>query len=603
MTTERPHEPVPVDTGALRIVEVAVPAPVVDPTKALPARPSPTALVPALAATQLSEDPEWYRTAVFYEVMLRCFADSTGAGSGDLRGLIERLDYLQWLGVDCLWLPPFFPSPLRDGGYDVADYTSIATQYGTVQDFADLIEAAHARGMRLVIDLVMNHTSDAHPWFQASRADPEGPYGDFYVWSDDNKRYQDARIIFVDTETSNWTFDPVRRQYFWHRFFSHQPDLNFENPYVREAMKDVARFWLRMGVDGFRLDAVPYLFEEEGTNCENLPRTHAYLREMRAMVDAEFPGRIMLAEANQWPEDVAAYYGTPEEPECHLCFHFPVMPRIFYSIKDQKSAPITDILADTPTIPAGGQWSTFLRNHDELTLEMVSTEERAAMYGWYAPDPRMRANVGIRRRLAPLLDNSRAEIELAHALLLSLPGSPCLYYGDEIGMGDNIWLPDRDAVRTPMQWTPDRNAGFSTSDPGKLYLPVVQSLVHTFSAINVESQLAQTASLLHWVRGMLSIRRKHPVFGTGEFVALEADNDSVLAYLRRNDDETVLCVVNLASTPRSTTVRVPGHSGHSLRDVFGGAPFPAVDAGGRIAITLGSRDFYWLSVGPPEVTR
>ncbi len=602
MSIERPNEPVPVDTGTLRAVEVPGATAAVDPTTALPSRPSPTALVPTLAPTSLSEDPQWYRTAVFYEVMLRCFADSTGAGAGDLRGLIERLDYLQWLGIDCLWLPPFFPSPLRDGGYDVADYTSIATQYGTLQDFADLIEATHARGMRLVIDLVMNHTSDAHPWFQASRADPEGPYGDFYVWSDDTTRYEDARIIFVDTETSNWTFDPVRRQYFWHRFFSHQPDLNFENPYVREAMKDVARFWLRMGVDGFRLDAVPYLFEEEGTNCENLPRTHAYLREMRAMVDEEFPGRIMLAEANQWPEDVAAYYGTPAEPECHLCFHFPVMPRIFYSIKDQKAAPIVDILADTPRIPAGGQWSTFLRNHDELTLEMVSTEERAAMYGWYAPDPRMRANVGIRRRLAPLLDNSRAEIELAHALLLSLPGSPCLYYGDEIGMGDNIWLPDRDAVRTPMQWTPDRNAGFSTADPGKLYLPVVQSLVHTYAAINVESQLSQTTSLLHWVRGMLSIRRKHPVFGTGEFLPVEADNESVLAYLRADENETVLCVVNLASTPRAATLHLPEHRGYGLQDVFGGASFPGVDDSGHVAVTLGSRDFYWLSVVPPEVT-
>ena len=600
MSDDRPNVPVPVDTGTMRAVDAPAAPVTVDPTRALPPRPSAIAHLPVAAPSHLSADPEWYRTAVFYEVMLRCFADSTGAGSGDLRGLIERLDYLQWLGVDCLWLPPFFPSPLRDGGYDVADYTSIATQYGTLADFAELIEAAHARGMRLVIDLVMNHTSDAHPWFQASRADPEGPYGDFYVWSDDNTRYEDARIIFVDTETSNWTFDPVRRQYFWHRFFSHQPDLNFENPYVRETMKDVARFWLRMGVDGFRLDAVPYLFEEEGTNCENLPRTHAYLREMRAMVDEEFPGRIMLAEANQWPEEVAAYYGTPEEPECHLCFHFPVMPRIFYSIKDQRSAPIVDILADTPSIPFGAQWSTFLRNHDELTLEMVSTEERAAMYGWYAPDSRMRANVGIRRRLAPLLDNSRAEIELAHALLLSLPGSPCLYSGDEIGMGDNIWLPDRDAVRTPMQWTPDRNSGFSTADPGKLYLPVVQSLVHTFAAINVESQLAQTTSLLHWVRGMLTIRRKHPVFGTGEFVALGCDNESVLAYLRRNEEETVLCVANMASTPRSTTVTLPDHAGYELHDVFGGGAFPSVGPEGQVAITLGSRDFFWLTVSAPE---
>ena len=573
----------------------------VDPHGALPPRPTPTYALPTATGSGLSDDPEWYRTAVFYEVMLRCFSDSTGAGSGDLRGLIDRLDYLQWLGIDCLWLPPFYPSPLRDGGYDVADFTAIAPQYGTIGDFTELIEQAHARGMRVIIDLVMNHTSDQHPWFQASRSDPEGPYGDFYVWSDDNTRYEDARIIFVDTETSNWTFDPVRRQYFWHRFFSHQPDLNFENPQVREAMKDVARFWLRIGVDGFRLDAVPYLFEEEGTNCENLPRTHEYLAEVRAMVDAEFPGRIMLAEANQWPEDVIPYYGTEEAPECHMCFHFPVMPRIFYSIKDQRANQIVDILADTPRIPAnGGQWSTFLRNHDELTLEMVSTEERASMYGWYAPDPRMRANVGIRRRLAPLLDNSRAEIELAHALLLSLPGSPCLYYGDEIGMGDNIWLPDRDAVRTPMQWTPDRNAGFSTADPGKLYLPVIQSLVHNFSTVNVEAQLATPTSLLHWVHGMLTIRRLHPVFGTGDFVTLQADNESVLAYLRTNADETVLCVANLASTPRSALLRLPDHAGAELHDVFGGAAFPPVGADGSVQVTLGSRDFFWLTVTAPD---
>ena len=591
MTQEVTHEPVPVDTGTLRMV---------DPARALPPQTPATANLPSVVPQGLSDDPDWYRTAVFYEVMLRCFSDSTGAGSGDLRGLIDRLDYLQWLGVDCLWLPPFYPSPLRDGGYDVSDYTAIAPQYGTLNDFAELIEKAHARGMRLVIDLVMNHTSDAHPWFQASRADPEGPYGDFYVWSDDPHRYEDARIIFVDTETSNWTFDPVRRQYYWHRFFSHQPDLNFDNAYVRDAMKDVARFWLRMGVDGFRLDAVPYLFEEEGTNCENLPQTHAYLREMRAMVDAEFPGRIMLAEANQWPEDVAPYFGTDEEPECHMCFHFPVMPRIFYSVKDQRANQIVEILADTPQIPRGGQWSTFLRNHDELTLEMVSTEERASMYGWYAPDSRMRANVGIRRRLAPLLDNSRAEIELAHALLLSLPGSPCLYYGDEIGMGDNIWLPDRDAVRTPMQWTPDRNAGFSTADPGKLYLPVIQSLVHNYSTINVEAQLAQPHSLLHWVHGMLSVRRQHPVFGTGEYLSIITDDDAVLAYLRRSPKETILCVANLASTPRATSLRLPEHAGHHLRDVFGGSAFPDVGPQGTLTVTLGSRDFFWLSVISPS---
>ncbi|GIG30685.1 maltose alpha-D-glucosyltransferase [Cellulomonas marina] len=567
---------------------------------ALPPRRQPLVPHPHETATGLSDDPEWYRTAVFYEVMLRSFSDSDGSGTGDLRGLIARLDYLAWLGIDCLWLPPFFPSPMRDGGYDISDYTAIAPQYGTTADFAELMERAHARGIRVVIDLVMNHTSDQHPWFQASRQDPEGPYGDFYVWSDDNTRYQDARIIFVDTETSNWTFDPVRRQYFWHRFFSHQPDLNFENPRVREAMLDVARFWLRMGVDGFRLDAVPYLFEEEGTNCENLPRTHEFLADVRAMIDAEFPGRITLAEANQWPEDVVHYFGTPERPECHMCFHFPVMPRIFYSIRDQRATPIIDILADTPPIPAvGGQWSTFLRNHDELTLEMVSTEERAAMYGWYAPDPRMRANIGIRRRLAPLLENSRKEIELAHALLLSLPGSPCLYYGDEIGMGDNIWLNDRDAVRTPMQWTPDRNAGFSTADPGKLNLPLIQSIAHHYNHVNVEAQLVQPTSLLHWVHGMLSVRRRHPALGRGDFTVVPSDNESVLTFLRTTAEETLLVVVNLAATARAATVELPDHAGWGLRDVFGGAAFPQVTAEGRTQVTLGSREFFWLELIRP----
>ena len=544
----------------------------------------------------LVEDPDWYRTAVFYEVLVKSFADSTGTGTGDLRGVIDRLDYLQWLGVDCLWLPPFYPSPMRDGGYDVSDFTGVAPQYGTIDDFSELVAECHARGMRVIVDMVMNHTSDQHPWFQASRSDPDGPYGDFYVWRDDDSGYRDARIIFVDTETSNWSFDPVRRQYFWHRFFSHQPDLNYENPRVVEAMMDAARFWLHLGVDGFRLDAVPYLFEEEGTNCENLPRTHELLAELRAMVDAEFPGRILLAEANQWPEDVVAYYGTEEAPECHLCFHFPVMPRIYYALRDQRSRAILEILADTPSVPVGGQWSTFLRNHDELTLEMVSTEERASMYGWYAPDPRMRANVGIRRRLAPLLDNSRKELELAHALLLSLPGSPCLYYGDEIGMGDNIWLADRDAVRTPMQWTPDRNTGFSTSDPGQLHLPVIQSLVHHYSHVNVEAQLAQPTSLLHWVRGMLGVRRRNPVLGTGDFAPVEADNDAVLAFLRHGPNATVLVVANLASTARAATLYLPAHARSQLTDVFGGAPFPTVSDDGVVSITLGARDFYWLAV-------
>lgn len=587
---------VPTVTGAGgHVPHGAAPATGAIATTALPARRQPP--VPGAEHGGLSDDPEWYRTAVFYEVMIRSFSDSDGSGSGDLKGLTARLDYLQWLGVDCLWLPPFYPSPLRDGGYDVSDYTAVAAQYGTLEDFTDLVAAAHERGMRVVVDLVMNHSSDQHPWFQASRSDPDGPYGDFYVWSDDNTRYQDARIIFVDTETSNWTFDPVRRQYFWHRFFSHQPDLNFDNPRVVEAMFDVARFWLRVGVDGFRLDAVPYLFERDGTNCENLPETHRFLRDLRAMIDREFPGRIMLAEANQWPEDVVHYFGTEAEPECHMCFHFPVMPRIYYSLRDQRATSIVDILADTPAIPGGGQWSTFLRNHDELTLEMVSTEERASMYGWYAPDSRMRANIGIRRRLAPLLDDSRKEIELAHALLLSLPGSPCLYYGDEIGMGDNIWLADRDAVRTPMQWTPDRNSGFSTADPGKLYLPVIQSLVHHYNNVNVEAQLAQTTSLLHWVRGMLMVRRQHPALGRGSFEVVPGDNDAVLSFLRRDADETLLCVANLASTARASTLRLPPElAGATLQDVFGGAKFPDVGPDGTATFTLGSRDFYWLAV-------
>ncbi|WP_380170059.1 maltose alpha-D-glucosyltransferase [Kineococcus sp. DHX-1] len=560
--------------------------------------------------TGLREDPEWYKTAVFYEVLVRAFADSNGSGTGDFTGLTAKLDYLQWLGVDCLWLPPFYASPLRDGGYDISDYNAVLPEFGTLADFQHLVAQAHDRGIRVVVDLVMNHTSDQHPWFQASRSDPEGPYGDFYVWSDTGEEYPDARIIFVDTETSNWTFDPVRRQYFWHRFFSHQPDLNFDNPDVEEAMFDTVRFWMDMGIDGFRLDAVPYLYVEEGTNGENLPATHAYLHRLRRMVDEEYPGRVLLAEANQWPFDVVEYFGTEEEPECHMCFHFPVMPRLYYALREGRATPITDILSATPRIPtSSGQWGTFLRNHDELTLEMVTTEERASMYGWYAPDPRMRANVGIRRRLAPLLDNSRPELQLIHALVLSLPGSPCLYYGDEIGMGDNIWLDDRDAVRTPMQWTPDRNAGFSAADPGKLYLPTVQSLVYHYQSVNVEAQLATGSSLLHWVRSVLAVRRRHPAFGRGAYLQLTSrdeeahcSNDAVLAFLRvleRSEEaggETVLCVNNLSDHPQAASLRLPGYAGARLHDVFGGAPFGTVDGDGRFEVTCGSRGFYWLTV-------
>ena len=557
-----------------------------------------------LNAPGLQHDPHWYRKAVFYEVLVRGFADGNGDGSGDFHGLIEKLDYLQWLGVDCLWLPPFFQSPLRDGGYDISDYNSVLDEFGTISDFKRLVAEAHARGVRVIIDLPLNHTSDQHPWFQESRKDPDGPFGDFYVWSDTDEKYEDARIIFVDTEESNWTFDPIRRQFFWHRFFSHQPDLNFENPKVIDALFDVVRFWLDQGIDGFRADAIPYLFEEEGTNCENLPQTHEFLRKLRKMVDESYPGRVIIAEANQPPAEVVEYFGTEAEPECHMAFHFPIMPRLYYALRDQKAAPIIETMKDTPNIPEGAQWGTFLRNHDELTLEMVTADERAAMLGWYAPDPRMRANIGIRRRLAPLLDNSRSEIELINALLLSLPGSPFLYYGDEIGMGDNIWLEDRDAVRTPMQWNPDRNAGFSNADPGKLYLPVIQSLVYNYSMANVEAEAAHSGSLLRWTRQILSVRKNHPAFGLGAFEHVEADHDVVLAYLRElpegnpagEDGETILCAFNLSQHPVATTLRVPRFAGRGLRDVFGGQAFPAISEDGTLTLTLGSHDFFWLRI-------
>jgi maltose alpha-D-glucosyltransferase/alpha-amylase len=555
-------------------------------------------------------DPHWYRRAVFYEVLVRAFSDGNGDGTGDFTGLIERLDYLQWLGIDCLWLPPFFASPLRDGGYDISDYEAVLPEFGSLTDVERLISEAHRRGIRVIIDLPMNHTSDKHPWFLESRSDPEGPYGDFYVWSDTDEKYADARIIFVDTEESNWTFDPVRRQFFWHRFFSHQPDLNFENPAVHDAMFEVVRFWLDKGVDGFRADAIPYLYEEEGTDGENLPPTHEFLRHLRAFVDERWPGRVIIAEANQWPQDVVEYFGSPEEPECHMCFHFPVMPRLFQALREGSARRIIEIMAETPDIPAGAQWGTFLRNHDELTLEMVSPEDRSAMLGWYAPDSRMRANVGIRRRLAPLLDNSRGELELIHALLLSLPGSPFLYYGDELGMGDNIWLEDRDAVRTPMQWTPDRNAGFSEiTDPGKLYLPVIQNLVYHYQGTNVEAQMAHSSSLLHHVRWMLRVRKEHPAFGMGSYRAVAADGDQVLAFTRTYDGaehgehaaryaETLLVVANLGPQPTTTTLDLTGYARRTVRDLFGGAEFPRVGEDDRLTLTLSGHGYFWLKIRP-----
>ncbi|MFZ4895191.1 maltose alpha-D-glucosyltransferase [Plantibacter sp. Mn2098] len=557
----------------------------------------------------LTRDPLWYRRSVFYEVLVSAYVDSNGDGSGDLQGLASKLDYLQWLGIDALWIPPFFQSPLRDGGYDVSDYRAILPDFGTIDEFKDLVRKAHERNMRVIIDLPLNHTSDQHDWFQQSRSDPEGPYGDFYVWSDTDEKWPDIRIIFTDTEESNWAFDPVRRQFYFHRFFSHQPDLNFNHPAVHEAVFDIVRFWLDLGVDGFRLDAIPYLYESDEGNGEGEPPTHEFLKELRAMVDREYPGRIMIAEANQWPKEVAAFFGTDEEPECHMAFDFPVMPRIFYSLRSQQADELVRVLSEVTDIPSWAGWGVFLRNHDELTLEMVSEEYRQAMYGWYAYDPRMRANVGIRRRLAPLLDNSRAELELAHALLFSLAGSPFLYYGDEIGMGDNIWLDDRDSSRTPMQWTPDRNAGFSSADPGKLTLPVVQSLVYNYSVVNVESQLAQSRSLLHWVRNVIHVRKAHPAFGLGSLRVLQTDHESVLAFVRSyegsgthfgDQPEDVLCVFSFGHNPISVRIEAPELANTRLQDLFGGGAFPSVDEDGVLTLTLATQSFYWLHIGRHE---
>jgi maltose alpha-D-glucosyltransferase / alpha-amylase len=550
-------------------------------------------------ARQAPREPEWYKSAVFYEVLVRAFADSNGDGTGDLRGLAEKLDYLEWLGVDCLWLPPFYASPLRDGGYDISDFRQVLPEFGTVDDFVYLLDQAHRRGIRVITDLVLNHTSDAHAWFQASRTDPQGPYGDYYVWSDDDSRYADARIIFVDTETSNWTFDPVRGQFYWHRFFSHQPDLNYENPEVQEAMIDVLRFWLDLGIDGFRLDAVPYLFEEEGTNCENLPRTHEFLRRCRKVVDVEYPGRVLLAEANQWPADVVQYFGDPAVggDECHMAFHFPLMPRLFMAVRRESRFPISEILAQTPQIPSGCQWGIFLRNHDELTLEMVTDDERDYMYAEYAKDPRMKANIGIRRRLAPLLENDRNQQELFTAMLLSLPGSPVLYYGDEIGMGDNIWLGDRDAVRTPMQWTPDRNAGFSRCDPNRIYLPVIADATYGYQGINVEAQINNSSSLLNWTRRMLEVRTAHKAFGFGEFTELGSTNPSMLAYLRRWNDDVLLCVNNLSRFPQPVELDLSEYMGLVPLELTGGVRFPPI---GELPylLTLPGHGFYWFQLVP-----
>jgi maltose alpha-D-glucosyltransferase/alpha-amylase len=532
----------------------------------------------------------WYKDAVFYEVPIKSFYDSNGDGIGDLNGLTAKLDYLKNLGVDCLWLLPMYASPLRDDGYDISDFYAIHPDYGTVADFERLVAAAHERGIRVVADLVLNHTSDQHPWFQEARK-PGSPKRDWYVWSDTDERYKGARIIFTDTEKSNWTWDPVARAYYWHRFFSHQPDLNYDNPEVRAEMLKVMRFWLDRGIDGFRVDAAPYLFEREGTNCENLPETHGFLKDLRAAIDEEYKDRVLLAEANQLPAEVRPYFGDGDE--CHMAFHFPLMPRIFIAIRKEDRRPIADVLRETPAIPDSCQWALFLRNHDELTLEMVTEEEREYMYREYAEDPRMKVNVGIRRRLSPLLGFGRRRMELLASLILSLPGSPVLYYGDEIGMGDNIYLGDRHGVRTPMQWSSDRNAGFSRADPERLYAQPVLNPVFSYQAINVESQERMHGSLLHWMRRLIGIRKRHPAFGRGSFELLHPENHKVLCYLRRHEEQVLLVLVNLSRYAQPFTLDLAKYAGWTPVELFGENPFPVImDA--PYPMSLAAHGFLWF---------
>jgi maltose alpha-D-glucosyltransferase/alpha-amylase len=539
-------------------------------------------------------DALWYKDAIFYEVHMRAFSDGDADGRGDLRGLISKLDYLKDLGVDCIWLLPIYPSPLKDDGYDISDYYNIAPAYGTLDDFHTLLDQAHARGLHVIMDLVLNHTSDQHPWFQAARSDRSSPYRDYYVWSDSNQKYSGARIIFLDTEKSNWTWDETAGQYFWHRFYACQPDLNYDNPAVRAEMINVMRFWLKMGIDGFRADAVPYLFEREGTNCENLPETHAYLKEIRRTIEAEFPGRILLAEANQWPEDTRSYFGDGDE--FNMGFHFPVMPRLFMALRKADRTPLVWILGRTPPIPDNCQWCTFLRNHDELTLEMVTEEERQWMWQEYAPEPRMRLNLGIRRRLAPLLDNDRRKIELANSLLFTLPGSSILYYGDEIGMGDNIWLPDRNGVRTPMQWTSAVNAGFSTAAPKSLYLPVIDNSVYGPGHVNVADERAHPDSLLNTLRHMIAVRKQHPSFGRGSFAWVECESLAIAAYVRQYGDDRVLVVNNLSSKPQAVTLKAPlASSGGEPQDLLGMQILPAMEDG-TLTLELKPYQYLWIKV-------
>jgi maltose alpha-D-glucosyltransferase/alpha-amylase len=536
----------------------------------------------------------WYMNAVFYEVHIRAFCDSNGDGKGDIPGLVSKLDYIKDLGVDCIWILPIYPSPLNDDGYDIADYYGVHPDYGTIEDFKTLVSEAHQRGLRIIADLVLNHTSDQHPWFQASRSDPDSKYRDYYVWSDTKEKYADARIIFLDTEESNWTYDEIAGKYFWHRFYSSQPDLNYDNPEVRREILKVMKFWMDMGIDGFRADAVPYLIEREGTNCENLPETHIILKEIRSYLDAHYQGKILLAEANQWPKDVRAYFGDGDE--FNMGFHFPVMPRIFMAIRKGDATPIHWIMDQTPDIPENTQWCTFLRNHDELTLEMVTEDERQWMWQEYAPDPRMRLNLGIRRRLAPLLDNDPRKILLANTLLYSLPGAPIIYYGDEIGMGDNIWLPDRNGVRTPMQWDGSKNAGFSKAAPESLYSPVIDEGSYDYHAVNVAVESQHQESLLNNMKHLVKVRKSHPIFAIGDYQFLAKEQTSLLVILREYQQEHVLCILNLSGERQSLALNLTGFAGFQVLDLLDNLPYEPI-ADEPFIMTVAPYASHWLKLG------
>jgi maltose alpha-D-glucosyltransferase / alpha-amylase len=542
----------------------------------------------------VSNDPLWYKKAIIYELPVKSFYDSNGDGVGDFPGLIEKLDYVQALGVTCIWVLPFFPSPLRDDGYDIADYRSIHPSYGTLDDFKRFLAAAHDRGLHVIIELVINHTSDQHAWFQRARQAPPGSVErDYYVWSDSDEKFKDTRIIFVDTERSNWTWDPVAKAYYWHRFFHHQPDLNFDSPAVLKEVLSIMDFWLALGVDGFRLDAIPYLIERDGTSCENLPETHSVIQAIRQHIDERWPNRMLLAEANQWPADVRAYFGDANE--CHMAYHFPLMPRMFMGLHLEDRLPIVDILKQTPPIPDTCQWALFLRNHDELTLEMVTSDERDYMYLAYSADPRARINVGIRRRLAPLMGNNPRRIELMNSLLLSLPGTPIVYYGDELGMGDNMYLGDRNGVRTPMQWTGDRNAGFSRGDPARLYSPVIMDAIYGYQAVNVEAQQMDSSSMLQWTRNLIGLRKLFDAFGMGSLEMLEPTNRKVFAYVRRYRNDVILCVANLARSVQPVELDLSAHAGAVPVEMLGYTEFPVIGTSPYM-LTLGPYGFYWFEL-------